>query len=778
MEAFCADLKSNLFGNPHSASPSSDLSTQRVNRVRAAVLEYFNADPEYFDIVFVANATAAIKLVMHSFQEQGFWYGYHKDAHTSVVGVREVAKSARCFTSNREVEEWIGSSEPSTAYARAEETGLALFAYPAQSNMTGHRLPNSWPQRIRSSHRNCYVLLDAASYLTTGRLDLGNHRLAPDFISLSFYKIFGFPDLGALIVRKDAIEILKSRRYFGGGTVDMIIDLDASWHAMKNESVHDVLEDGTLPFHNIVALEHALAVQKQLFGSASQISQHVSYLSSWLYRELSGLQHHNGKPVVQVHKEDHSTHGDPSSQGPIIAFSILDSDGEYMGKSQIETLAIVCGIQLRTGGVCNPGGIASMLQLQSWELRRNFSEGVRCGNEIDVLGGKPTGIIRVSLGAMTTMIDVQVFAYFVRFFFVEGPQRGPSRPVLNGFDSAIDITYDSHSGSPYQTILPDCQPIDNFYHITPVKGCQPFILPQVPGKSAKEVHRAYAPWHQQWQLVDPRTGEPLIRPTAELYVSIVPHAGNMRLSTKRSGGSTSYVKFPPHDSKFTNDAESPLSSRYSTETATSDLIIDLWTLPSASGDKATANVSPSIRHWDIYTDARVVEWLTQTFGTPCTLARYRRNQVDQGRSTCCVVRRCRVQCWDLNGVKAHYESHRMEFEEVLRINHIDRGTPVVMTPNNNNNTTAPTGTTVVHTFPPPTHNTTTVQSTPSSNVTFHRRPVMSPTPDNLQSQPSTLLQQQQQNPKATRSQLSLVEPVKTKVSGGFRTMFIRRRRVM
>ena len=42
-------------------------------------MSFFRADPKHFDIIFVANATAAIKLVAELFrdQESGFWYGYH-----------------------------------------------------------------------------------------------------------------------------------------------------------------------------------------------------------------------------------------------------------------------------------------------------------------------------------------------------------------------------------------------------------------------------------------------------------------------------------------------------------------------------------------------------------------------------------------------------------------------------------------------------------------------------------------------------------------------------
>jgi selenocysteine lyase/cysteine desulfurase len=58
------------------------------------------------------------------------------------------------------------------------------------------------------AHKNMYTILDAAAYVMTAQLDLTNASTAPDFTVLSFYKIFGFPDLGAVVVRKAAGHIL------------------------------------------------------------------------------------------------------------------------------------------------------------------------------------------------------------------------------------------------------------------------------------------------------------------------------------------------------------------------------------------------------------------------------------------------------------------------------------------------------------------------------------------------------------------------------------------
>jgi molybdenum cofactor sulfurtransferase len=130
-----------------------------VDEVRANTLRFLGADPEHFDLVFVANATAAIKLVADSFRDlaektrtRKFWYGYHKDAHTSLVGVREYASGQHhCFESDEEVESWLGAPTSTFVNRHSLDDDLGLFAYPGQSNMSGRRLPLSWAGSTRRS---------------------------------------------------------------------------------------------------------------------------------------------------------------------------------------------------------------------------------------------------------------------------------------------------------------------------------------------------------------------------------------------------------------------------------------------------------------------------------------------------------------------------------------------------------------------------------------------------------------------------------------------------
>lgn len=444
----------NLYGNPHSTSDPSRLSGHMVDSIRERTLAFFNADPEHFDLIFTANATAAIKLVGECFRDLAsaspmsstFWYGYHKDAHTSVVGIREMTKgNHHCFVNDDEVEKWLNNFQHPSITA-STSTIPGLFCYPGQSNMTGRRLPLSWTRKLRQSnvpsHQNTYSLLDAAALATTTQIDFSDPDSAPDFTAVSFYKIFGYPDLGALIVRKESGHILGWKKYYGGGTVNSLTVLHETSVQRKDTTLHDALEDGTLPFHNIIALGCAIDVHLKLYGSMTRISQHTSFLSRRLYLGMVNLHHVNGTPLCVIYNDgpERCEYGDPRTQGATVAFNLLNADGCYIGHSLVEKFANEKGIFLRSGGLCNAGGIASYLQVEPWQFKRAWSAGHRCGEEgIDIVNGKPTGVVRVSLGAMSTIADVDTFLDFLVHVFVELPMGAEKSregyPELSRFEN-------------------------------------------------------------------------------------------------------------------------------------------------------------------------------------------------------------------------------------------------------------------------------------------------------------------------------------------------------
>jgi molybdenum cofactor sulfurtransferase len=294
--------------------------------------------------------------------------------------------------------------------------------------MNGERLPLNWSGRLRFSlhHLNTYTLLDAAALVSTTPLDLSNHLFAPDFVALSFYKIFGFPDIGALIVRKAAGHVFDQRKYFGGGTTEMTTCIGDVWVARKQSSLHARLEDGTLAIRNILALKCAIDTHRELFGGIETVSKHTSWLAKALHGRLMALKHFNGSPVCHSYKAPGSAYGDASTQGATVAFNIRRSDATFIGPWRVGALLRANNIHVRTGTVCNPAGVACALGMKAEWLRGAFEDGFRCDTEVDTLEGVPVGIVRVTFGAMSTMEDVETLVSCLCRKFVE--RKKTSKP--------------------------------------------------------------------------------------------------------------------------------------------------------------------------------------------------------------------------------------------------------------------------------------------------------------------------------------------------------------
>jgi len=423
INSFSEHQKSLLLSNPHSASATSPNLTQvLVKSTRLKVLKLFKADPKNFEVIFVANATAAAKLVFEAFRdhEQGYDYFYHRDCHTSLVGGRQWAQNHACLggeNADEVTEDWL--KDANSLPQKRSGQRPTLFAYPGQSNMNGRRLPLSWPSLLRKDqgHPDTYVLLDVAALVSTCSLDLSNHETAPDFLTLSFYKIFGFPNLGALIVNKRAAHIFKARRYFGGGTTDLIACGADPWVAKKKDLCAS-LEDGTGPAYSVLALNCAIDEHEKLFGSLAKVSQHTAWLASQLYEQLGAMKHTNGQPLCEIYKDEHSTYGDSATQGGTVSFNVHTPDGGYVDTVLVSNEAMAKSIHIRAGSLCNPAGMACTLGFNDTDLRNVHDSGLRCGDQSS-WSRRPLGMVRVSFGACSTLEDALIFVRFLQESFVD-----------------------------------------------------------------------------------------------------------------------------------------------------------------------------------------------------------------------------------------------------------------------------------------------------------------------------------------------------------------------
>jgi len=249
-------LRDHTFGNPHSGNPTSQATTRLVEQARRKVLSFFNASPDEYVAVFTANASAALKLVGEAYP---FGPGHHFlltfDNHNSVNGIREFARARQATFSYVPLvlpEMRIDEADLIGRLERlARVGGHNLFAYPAQSNFSGVQHPLEWIPRAQALGWD--VLLDAAAFVPTNRLDLG--RWQPEFISLSFYKMFGYPTgIGCLLARRRALAKLQ-RPWFSGGTITVASVQGDQYFLAEGSSA---FEDGTLDYLSIPGVEIGL----------------------------------------------------------------------------------------------------------------------------------------------------------------------------------------------------------------------------------------------------------------------------------------------------------------------------------------------------------------------------------------------------------------------------------------------------------------------------------------------------------------------------------------
>lgn len=399
-------LNAQALGNPHSASPSSSRTTTLVEGARRAVLEWFGADGDY-TAVFTANATGALKHVGESypFSPQGRLL-LTADNHNSVNGIREFARRSGTSVSYAPLtvpELRLDMSALDTLLADADRNAADLFAFPAQSNFTGVKHPLDL---IAYAHdRGWDVLLDAAAYVSTNRLIL--RELQPDFVSISFYKMFGYPTgVGCLLVRNKMLGTLR-RPWFAGGTVNFAT-VGGRRHILSPGEAG--FEDGTLNYLSIAAV--AIGLKHLANAGIEAIHTRVECLTSWLLEQLVAMRHSNGRPMVRIYGPLTTT-----MRGGIVTMNFYDPEGHLLDYRRVEELAGQQGISFRTGCFCNPGPGETAEGITDEDVAAALARNPDLTLPLFLQmiaheGGKSAGSIRVSFGIASNFADAQRFLQF------------------------------------------------------------------------------------------------------------------------------------------------------------------------------------------------------------------------------------------------------------------------------------------------------------------------------------------------------------------------------
>ena len=405
-------LTAQVYGNPHSNNPTSLASTEQVENARAYVHEFFNAPQDDYVVIFTANTSGALKLVGESYpfaEGDNFLLTY--DNHNSVNGIREFARSAGATVTYLPV----NASDMRLDAARLNEhLDLAqpgrnnLFAYPAQSNFTGVQHSLEWVEKARA--KGWDVLLDTAAFAPTNRLDLA--RWQPDFVPLSFYKIFGYPTgAGALIARRDKLKNLR-RPWFAGGTITIVSVQGEGWHYLVEGEAG--FEDGTVNYLSLPAIE--IGLRHIDCVGMDKIHTRVMTLTGWLLEQMQSLTHSNGKPVMRIFGPL-----DTEARGGTISFNFHDPNGVPVDFRHTERLASEDHISLRTGCFCNPGAGEIAHDIKQEEMAECFKSDTPVSymelyERLQEIGDKTASTIRISLGIVSNFADVYRFMHFAEKF--------------------------------------------------------------------------------------------------------------------------------------------------------------------------------------------------------------------------------------------------------------------------------------------------------------------------------------------------------------------------
>ncbi|HLV98175.1 MAG TPA: aminotransferase class V-fold PLP-dependent enzyme [Ktedonobacterales bacterium] len=408
-------LSQRVFGNPHSDNPTSSAMTELVEHARAFILEYFNADPDEYAAIFTLNASGALKLVGESYPfAAGGRYLLTFDNHNSVNGIREFAraKGAEITYVPMQPPDLRVSNDLIAAHLDQMGSGPCLFSYPAQSNFTGVQHPLEWMEWAHA--RGWDVLVDGAAFVPTNRLDLS--RWHPDFVPLSFYKMFGYPTgVGCLLARRAALAKLQ-RPWFAGGTI-WAVTVQGDRHYMAEGEA--AFEDGTLSYLSLPAVE--IGLKHLLSIGVETIHTRVMTLTGWLLDNLLALRHDTGTPVACVYGPR-----DCQMRGGTIALNFLDPQGKVIDERVVSRRANMHTISLRTGCFCNPGAGEAAFSISKESMAGLFvgEETMTYEQFLTALGLPSGGAVRVSLGLATTFADVYRFMEFAQTFLNDVPDEG------------------------------------------------------------------------------------------------------------------------------------------------------------------------------------------------------------------------------------------------------------------------------------------------------------------------------------------------------------------
>ena len=372
------------------------------------MLAFFGASPEEYVAIFTPNATGALRLVGEAYPfRPGDRFLLTFDNHNSVNGIREFARARGAETT------YVPSVAPDL---RVDESLLPrylteiggehhnLFAYPAQSNFSGVQHPLEWIERAHAHGWD--VLLDAAAFVPTNRLDLG--RWHPDFVAALLLQDVRLADRRRrLLARREALAKLE-RPWFSGGTIVAAF--------VQREWYQSAPGRGALRGRHRQLPQPARGRDRPPLPRADRHRRRSTRasraLAAWLLDALCALRHADGSPAATIYGPATATGAAPRSPSTSSTRTAASSTSATSTASRAAT-----PISLRTGCFCNPGAgeIAFTISRETL-VGGEFGDGMTLDDYVHAIGLPSGGAVRASLGLASNFADVERFCAFADEF--------------------------------------------------------------------------------------------------------------------------------------------------------------------------------------------------------------------------------------------------------------------------------------------------------------------------------------------------------------------------
>lgn len=297
--------------------------TQAYEGARRRVAQFFEAKPD--EVVFTANATAAINLVAWGFVAPRLKSGdcvvtTALEHHSNLVPWQQV-----CQRTGAELVVLPVDEKGRLLLPDALPSNTCFVAATAVSNAIGTIVETSVILDL-AKKADVPLLLDIAQ--AAGHLPLDDTMREADFLALSAHKMYGPMGVGVLVGRGNRLGETQPL-VFGGEMVDRVTEEKATF-----QSPPHCFEAGTPAVSSVAAFPPALDLLEE-FGLAT-IRSHEKELLTGLIEGVSKIE---GVSIVGP--------GDPEKQSGSVALSLDGRD-----PAVVATLLDLEGVAVRSGWLC------------------------------------------------------------------------------------------------------------------------------------------------------------------------------------------------------------------------------------------------------------------------------------------------------------------------------------------------------------------------------------------------------------------------------------------